>query len=26
VGTMGEACKLQNIEYLLSALREILRK
>ena len=26
VGTMGEACKLQNIEYLISALREILRK
>jgi alanine-glyoxylate transaminase/serine-glyoxylate transaminase/serine-pyruvate transaminase len=26
VGTMGEACKIQNIEYLMSALREILKK
>jgi alanine-glyoxylate transaminase/serine-glyoxylate transaminase/serine-pyruvate transaminase len=26
VGTMGEACRLQNIEYLIGALREIMKK
>jgi alanine-glyoxylate transaminase/serine-glyoxylate transaminase/serine-pyruvate transaminase len=26
VGLMGEACRIQNIEYLIAALREILKK
>jgi len=26
VGLMGEACRIQNIEYLVAALREILKK
>jgi alanine-glyoxylate transaminase/serine-glyoxylate transaminase/serine-pyruvate transaminase len=26
VGLMGEACRIQNIEYLIAAVREILRK
>jgi alanine-glyoxylate transaminase/serine-glyoxylate transaminase/serine-pyruvate transaminase len=26
VGLMGEACRIQNIEYLIAAVREILKK